>query len=291
MLLRRQLARIVPLALTCLVACDEPQPVDDGVAIDDEPDEEDDASTGEALVDDAYPARAPTDPAGTYDCDFTEDFEGPDGAPWPDPWYAVGGVQAAELRDGWGRLRPVISDYSLARMILPLDCQDFDASVTVMFTEVHTQAAALYVRHNAGYLQETLPRGRGYAVNAENFRDPPGLGLWRELGGTEQDMLPVAPLDVAPYVQYRMRIRVKQQTPETTLVQGKFWPLSQPEPAAWTTETLDQSGGLRKRSGTLALDAYTSLNEFVHGDDVYFDDLVVTQAFAEPGPPPPLGGP
>lgn len=247
--------------------------------------EGDDASSGgEPLADDAFPARAPTEPAAVYDCDFTETFDGPTGAPWPEPWVASSEVAAADLRSGWGRLRPIASDYSLARMLAPLDCQDFDATVTFMLTDKVTQLAGMYGRHNGGFLQKTTPRGRGYAVTAENFRTTDGLSLWRELGGTEQDISPTAPVVFEPYVPYRMRLRIKQQTAETTLLRGKVWLASDPEPDAWTVEVYDTASGLRKRSGSIALDAFSSIGAGGEAGDIYFDDLVVTQALPLPEP-------
>ena len=241
-----------------------------------------DGSEESGLPEVDYPAEASAEPQAVYDCNFTEDFEGPTGSPWPEPWVSVGENAAADLRSGWGRLRPDSADYALARMVAPLDCQDIDATVTVYLIDGGSQAAALYGRQNGGYLHKTQPAGRGYAVSAENFREPSGLGLWRELGGTEQDLTPVTTTEVKPETLYRMRLRIKQQDAEQTLVQGKIWELADPEPETWTVEYIDDHPGLRKRSGSIALDAYSSLAPGIDAYDVYFDDLVVTQAVDPP---------
>ena len=254
------------------------------------PEDREASSGGEPFEDDALPAAAPSTPAAVYDCNFTETFDGPTGAPWPEPWIAMGGIAAADLRSGWGRLRPTTSDYSLARMLLPLECQDVDATVTFLLTDTVTQLAVMYGRHNGGFLQETVPRGRGYAVTAENFRTVDGLSLWRELGGTEQDINPTAPVAYEAFVPYRMRLWVKQQTPDVTLVRGKVWLASEPEPDAWTVEVHDNASGLRKRSGSVALDAFSSVMPGDNAFDVYFDDLVVTQALPLPEPELPVSG-
>jgi len=272
------------MVLSFAPACDEGSDVEPAAAFDADPEEDAESSGGEPFEDDGYPARAPSEPAAVYDCDFTETFDGPTGAPWPEPWIAMGDIAAADLRSGWGRLRPTTSDYSLARMLLPLDCQDVDATVTFVLTETTTQLAGMYGRHNGGFLQETTPRGRGYAVTAENFRTTDGLSLWRELGGTEQDITATAPVTFEAFVPYRMRLRVKQQTPDVTLVRGKVWLASDPEPDAWTVEVYDNASGLRKRSGSVALDAFSSVMPGADAFDVYFDDLVVTQALPLPAP-------
>jgi len=247
-------------------------------------DDEGAASTGEPVDHDAPPLGAAADAQKVYDCDFTEDFEGPNGDPWPSPWIEMGPVETADLRNGRGRIRVGPSSYAVARMFAPLDCQDFDATVTVMFTDTSSQGAGLYGRQNGGYLQQTMPRGRGYAAFVENFRNPVGVGLWRELGGIEQDIV-IEEFAFAPEVEYRLRLRIKQLSALETMLGAKMWPLGEPEPEAWTVETIDDAASLQKRAGGVALDAYTAFEggtEF----DVYFDDLVVTRAI---DPAPELG--
>ncbi len=251
-------------------------------------DEEADGSTGEP--DDAeyaFPARAPSDPQAMYGCNFVETFDGPTGAPWPEPWQALGGVAKADLRSGWGRLAPELSKYSLGRMGAPIACQDFSATVTVMFSDPGTQGAAIYGRQSGGYLRETSPFGRGYSVFAEAFRDPIGVGLWRELGGVEQDLTPVAESEIEPLVPYRMRLQVTQIDEGESLLQGKLWKAGQPEPDAWSVQYVDNGSSFQNAHGAIALDVWSIL---VEGDmpmasDVYFDDLVVTPPTTKPGLP------
>jgi|GEM_PF-1753751 len=213
------------------------------------------------------------------DCDFTEDFEGlNNGDAWPSPWTIDGGVAAADIQDGRGRLQAEISGYSLARISVPLDCTNVDASVTFMFTDGGTQGAAFYARTNGGYLQDTNPAGEGYAAFAELFRDPAALGVWREVGGQEQQVGSER-FDLQPNVDYRMRFRLTQQDPSTSLLQAKIWPLGDDEPAQWLVERTDDTASLQGVGGGIALDAWSS--EAIAGGggaDLFFDDVVVTQA-------------
>ncbi len=213
------------------------------------------------------------------DCDFTEDFEGlADGDPWPSEWIIDGGVAAADIRGGRGRLQAEISSYSLARISVRLDCTDVDASVTFSFTDGGTQGAALYARTNGGYLQETNPVGEGYAAFAELFRNPGALGVWREVGGQEQQISDTA-FELSAGVEYRMRFRLTQTDASRSLLQTKIWRLDGEEPAEWMVEQSDDTASLQGAGGGIALDAWSS-DPITGGAgaDLYFDDLVVTRA-------------
>ena len=231
-------------------------------------------------------------PAAFNDCEFVEDFEGlEDGAPWPEPWVDTGGVAMATVRSGWGRLEPQLTDYSLARMLLPLQCQNVDVRFTFMFSHDSSQAAAVYGRHNGGYLDATTPSGRGLAVAAENFRNPSGLGAWRELGGTEQDIT-VVPTPMLAETPYRMRMKIVQLHDTLTRVWGKVWLAEDPEPSAWTFVEYDQTPSLQQTAGGVALDAYSGLADPAEGAiAVYFDDISITEAVQVTPPPPQLMAP
>ena len=281
--------------LVLVVGCSEPErgdaPAPTADAQSETESEEDDGSTGEPDAseneDDALLGRAPSEPAAAYGCNFVETFDGPTGAPWPEPWQALGGVEKADLRSGWGRLTPELTKYSLARMGAPIACQDFNATVTVMFGDPGTQGAAIYGRQNGGYLRETSPFGRGYSVFAEAFRDPVGVGLWRELGGIEQDLTPVAESEIEPLVPYKMRLQVTQIDTAESLLQGKFWKAGQPEPDAWDVEIVDTENSFQNAQGAIALDVWSILvdGEAPVASDVYFDDLVVTPPTTKPDLP------
>lgn len=213
------------------------------------------------------------------DCEFTEDFEGiADGDPWPDPWEIDGGVAVADVQGGRGRLQASISNYSLARIGIPLDCANVDATVTFEFSDGSTQGAALYARTNGGYLRETNPSGEGYAAFAEVFRNPSALGVWREVDGQEQQIGNQG-MDLQANTPYRMRFRLTQADAGASLLQAKVWPASGSEPGEWQIERMDDTASLQGVGGGIALDAYSS--EAVgggNGADLFFDDLVVTRA-------------
>lgn len=221
-----------------------------------------------------------TDSGGDHtDCDFTEDFEGiADGEAWPAPWEIDGGVAVADVQGGRGRLQAAISDYSLARISIPLDCQNVDASVTFEFTDGGTQGAALYARTNGGYLRQTNPTGEGYAAFSELFRDPSAIGVWREVDGQEQ-LIGSQGTPLQPNTPYRMRFRLTQADAGTSVLQAKVWPASGSEPGEWMIERTDDTASLQGVGGGIALDAWSS-GPIGNGNgaDLFFDDLVVSQA-------------
>lgn len=242
-------------------------------------DSSDDSSDGSSADETDDPTT--DDPTGgASDCDFSEDFEGlANGDPWPNVWVPVGGVAVADIQDGWGRLRPEISDYSLGRMVTFIDCPEIDTSLTFMFTDGNTQGVGLYARHNGGHLRQTDPFGEGYAAFAESFREPAGIGAWREVEGREQRIDGTERVDIQPNVEYRMRFRLTQVDEATSLLQGKIWPLADSEPDAWTVERSDDTASLQGVSGALAVDAWAS--RAAQGNDaadLLFDDIVSTAA-------------
>ena len=247
----------------------------------------DDGSSDDAAAGTGTAASAPADDGGdgadltgspANNCEFSESFDDvPDGAEWPAPFVRSGGVEIADVQGGRARLRPSTSEYSLARMFAPMDCTDFEATVTFEFTSGDTQGAGLYVRHNGGYLAQTDPAGEGYAAFAEAFRDPVGFGLWREVSGSEENLEPVLPTSLEAGVVYAMRLRVTQTDAGTTVLQGRIWPADAAEPTEWQIERSEATESLQGVSGGLALDAWSVLQSGT-ASDMFFDDVVVTQA-------------
>lgn len=246
---------------------------------DDSPPPADDATAGTA--DDSPPdtGAESVDETGVpvQDCDFEESFDVADGQPWPAPWTALGGVALADVQGGRGRLVPMATGYSLARLGVPLDCVDADATFSFEFTDGSTQGVGFYVRQNGGYLQSTMPTGLGYAAFAENFRDPVGIGGWREIGGSEQQLEAIEPFAITPGVVYRVRLRVTQDGSTRTQVRVRIWRDGEAEPDAWQVERTDATPELQGLSGGIAVDAWSSLTS---GQplELYVDDIVVTAA-------------
>lgn len=243
----------------------------------------DNDTTEDGSMDDPDTASGDEDPdstgePGPVQCDFTESFDGVrDGGAWPAPWVMTGGVEVADVQGGRGRLRPVTSGYSLARMFAPMDCTDFEATFTFEFTDGGTQGAGFYVRQNGGHLMLSQPTGRGYSVFAEAFRDPVGLGVWREVGGAEENLAPVEPMTIAPNVRYAVRLRVAQLDAATTQLQAKMWAADAEEPAGWQVERTDAGPDLQGARGGVAIDAWSVLTAG-EASDMFFDDIVVTAA-------------
>jgi hypothetical protein len=193
---------------------------------------------------------------GTY----LEAFTGPDGSARPTPWTAIGSVALADLQSGQARFRPVPSGYSLARLFAPVETRDAEVTFTLVFEDVASQGVGFYVRQNGGYLQQTPSHGQGYAVFVEGFRETPGIGVWREVDGHEQDLqiLFDPALNFQDGVPYRVRFRVTQLDASTSLLQAKVWPLAGTEPADWQVEAMDATPSLQNVSGGIALDSWSS---------------------------------
>ena len=230
------------------------------------------------LVDARLPDSAPDDgasDASNPECSLTTDFAGiGDGEPWPSPWTIAGGVAQADVIGERGRLVPVTNTYSLARVFAPLDCPNGEATLRFEFTSGSTQGVGYYLRQNGGHLRVTNPTGAGYAGFAEAFRNPAGIGVWRENDGIEQRLGATMPHELLANVVYRMRIRVQQESPTQTRVQARFWPDGEPEPSNWQADQLDGLPALQGVSGGVAIDAWSSLQSG-EAHDLFVDDIEV----------------
>lgn len=226
----------------------------------------------------AYPAECTGAPS---DVVYAETFTLADGSGWPAPWVPIGSVETADVQGGRARFRPTISGYSLARLYAPFDEQDVEVELTLEFSDVASQGLGFYVRQNGGYLQETPTHGQGYAVFVEGFRAAPGIGVWREIDGHEQDIVihfdPA--LNFQDGVRYRVRFRVTQETPTDTRLRAKVWPEADAEPAGWHVDTTDATPALQNLSGGFAVDAWSAFTPSTPGMPPaafqFFDDVIV----------------
>jgi hypothetical protein len=211
------------------------------------------------------------------DLPYSEDFDGPNGAPWPAPWFEGSvHVSVADLQGNQARLNG--DPAFVARMILPgYSAVNTEALVTVTFEDVHNQGFGFYVRQNGGTLQEYLPYGQGYAMFLKgNWYWPEDLGLWREIYGIETQFAwgdtPIVG-GLESDVRYRLRYRVTQANPDSTLLQARVWIDGDPEPAAWTIEAFDTHPELQGTAGSFAIDIY-NYSGFGH---IFIDDLAITE--------------
>src|SRR5205814_1079180 len=111
-----------------------------------------------------------------------------DAPTWPAPWSVAGNVQVADVVGGAARLAPQPTSYSLARMKGSPPTGDVEVTFAFRMEDQATQGVGFYVRQNGGYLMQTLPHGQGYAVFVAGswYGANAGIGVWRELDGTEQ---------------------------------------------------------------------------------------------------------
>lgn len=221
-----------------------PEPADGGRALD--------AATDGAV--DAFFSPA----AGA---DFTAYFHGGAGPGWPEPWVVAGGVQSATVEDGMGCLVPGLSNYSLARMFAPLDVESAEVTFSLRFSDVAHQGVGFYLRANGGYLRETEPRGAGYGVFIEGFRQAPGIGVWREVDGEEQDIrINFDPaFALRDGVRYRVRFRATRRD-ATTDLRAKIWPAAEPEPRGWHVEAQDATPELQGPASGIVVDSWNDWN-------------------------------
>lgn len=202
-----------------------------------------------------------------------ESFDGPDGAPWPEPWIAAGSaVISAELLGDRGRL--VGQTARVARMVLPGFAEtDVDITITVQFDDWAQQGFGVYMRQNGGALQETDPPGQGYATYVEGgFMQT--IGIWRELDGVEVMLegVPVPGGALEPGVPYRLRLQGRQEGPHTRL-RTRIWLVGEPEPAAWQVDVIDDTPELQNTEGSFALDVYN----YAGTGGVLVDDLRIAR--------------
>jgi hypothetical protein len=196
-------------------------------------------------------------------------FDGPDGAPWPDPWREVGDqVIAATLAGGRGRFSG--NTGNVARMVLPgFSETDIDVTVTVEFEDWTQQGFGLYVRQNGGSLQVTNPPGQGYAAYVEGGYMQM-LGVWRETDGVEEilagEVVPGG--EVRSDEPYLLRFQCLAEGGSTRL-RTRIWPASEPEPAAWLVDIVDATPALQGAAGSFAVDIYN----YVGTGNVTIDDL------------------
>ncbi|MEO7794050.1 MAG: hypothetical protein ABIV06_04695 [Thermoanaerobaculia bacterium] len=197
-----------------------------------------------------------------------ENFTLPDGSAWPAPWTAAGNeVAVADVQQGWGRLRPDPSSYSLARMVAPGNVSAVQVLFTMVFEEASSQGVGFYARQNGGYLQQTTPFGQGYAVFVEAFRGP-AIGLWYESGGVEAsiDVTFDNNLGLTSGVPYRVRYLLQDPPPAANAafggpdshLQARVWPLGSSEPALWKVDVLDSLGVLQGVDGGFAIDSWSN---------------------------------
>lgn len=215
-----------------------------------------------------------------------ENFALADGSPWPAPWTEAGDeVAVADVQGGRGRLRPEPSGYSLARMVAPGSAAAVQALFTLVFEDSETQGVGFYARQNGGYLQQTTPFGEGYAVFVEAFRGD-AIGVWREVGGVEDDLEilfdpTLAFADDQPYrARYRMDLVPSVGVGSATRLRARVWPAGTPEPAIWQVDFEDASPELQGDEGGFAVDSWSELTTAITAHTLV-DDLQVFEVCSE----------
>jgi hypothetical protein len=227
--------------------------------------------------------------ASAADLPYAESFDGPNGSAWPAPWLP--GTTHVTVWDLQGDRARLSGDTQfVARMLLPgYEALDVEAAVTVEFEDVHAQGFGFYVRQNGGTLREYTPHGQGYAMFLKGaWGWPEDLGLWREIDGVETQFAwgndPIAS-GLENGTRYRLRFRVTQDAPGTTLLRAKVWPEAEAEPAAWTIEAFDSQAELQGTLGSFAIDIYNHVGV----GHIFVDDLAIAPypgATSAPAPAP-----
>lgn len=235
------------------------------------------------------PATSGDDSAATWapaseKWNFLENFSDTDGAAWPARWRDLGGVASATIRNGQGRLVPVTSGYSLARMGIDEGRRDVEAVFDLAFEDIGTQGVGFYVRQNGGWLQAPPTHGQGYAVFVEGFRGS-RIGAWREVDGVEEDILPAytdfdTPLE--SNVRYRVRFRVKQESPTVTRLRARVWNARGIEPAAWQVDVTDSTPSLQNAAGGIAIDGFSIVTSDTITSGTLVDDITVVDVAERP---------
>ena len=198
--------------------------------------------------------------AGCGNLIYAEPFALSDNSAWPAPWTVLGNVQTADVQQQMARLQPNPTTYSLARMGADIVSSNVEIRFTLRFEDIATQGVGYYARQNGGYLMNTTPHGQGYAVFVQGFGFgiPQGLGLWKEIDGTESLIAQVAPPStLVNGVDYRVHFQVQQQDATHTQLRAKLWLASDAEPA-WQISATDLAGVLQNLSGGIAIDSWSN---------------------------------
>lgn len=212
-----------------------------------------------ALSQDGGPADLLPVPSDAAGFSFSETFPGTDDTPWPARWTVLGGTAAQSQKSGLGRLVPIASPYSLARLGTTAGARDIEVTFQLQFENLAMQGVGYYVRQNGGWLRNTATHGQGYAVFVEGFRGS-RLGVWKEVDGQEIEILPFTGFATSfqSGVLYQVRFRVTQDTPTQTRLQARLWVAAQAEPTAWQLDTTDATPSLQNLSGGMAVDSYST---------------------------------
>lgn len=212
---------------------------------------------------------------------FVENFSGGTSASWPAPWSELANsADVADVQAGAGRLRPVVTGYSLARMHADVTTADVEVCFTFIMEDPTSQGVGFYVRQNGGHLDLTSPRGQGYAVFVEgSFRNTPGVGVWKEEDGQEIQLAHSAAAALSPQqgIPYRARFRVVQSDSSHTLLQARVWPVGSAEPGAWQVSHIDNTPLLQNTVGGIAVDSWNvATSPAVIAALALIDDIEVT---------------
>ncbi len=218
---------------------------------------------------------------------YRENFNLPDGSPWPFPWIDLGGTLDWNVNAGMGRWRTIKDmdtdpyPYDLSRLHLPYREHDVEALFTIRFGNPGQQGIGFGLRQNGGYLAPGNPpgnTGRGYAVFTEGFQSPLDFGVWYELNGIET---PLQRIDIPGFtlqanLRYRVRFRVFQETVVSSRLQAKIWAEGTPEPVLWQISRLDNSipqaaGGIEG----FAIDSFSNQPEGDPPAHTWIDDIEI----------------
>lgn len=223
---------------------------------------------------------------------FSETFPQGQANSWGGDWQSPGyEVAVEEVVNGQGRLVPVASSYSLARLGHPLMAVNAEAEFTLYFEQATSQGIGFYLRANGGYLDHTTPAGEGYAVFIEKFRQQngqprPGLGLWYEHGGTESPLV----IDFDPAyvlndeVAYRVRFQVFQVNATQTQLQARLWPAGDAEPDHWMVSVVDDYAPLQNMAGAFAVDSWSTQQNGIINAGTRVDEVIIRPLCPDPAP-------
>lgn len=211
---------------------------------------------------------------------LTEDFNVSDQFDWGGMWQESGDeVDVVEISSQEGRLIPLASNYSLARIYHPLVETDVEVTFSFVFENGATQGVGFYVRSNGGYLQQTNPTGQGYAVFLERFSGQPRLGLWYENNGQEISFIRNFDpnYELFDEIKYSVRFHVFQEDANTTRLRARVWQSDATEPTIWQVSLTDNFVPLQNTSGGIAVDSWSTQTSGQITNAIRIDDIVVTK--------------
>ena len=212
--------------------------------------------------DDAANDSAQTDVTVDSLLNFTEDWTGANGSPWPSQWSFDNAVQAKviDISNNWGRLGKVSSDpgpNNVTAYINSAQAENVDQTTTFNISANAMRFGMMARRDDADsdtyyYSQVVSRKSR--------------ISIYKVVDGSSTQLGIVSIPVVSRGVDWIMRF-VVETSGSTTMLKAKVWSASASEPAAFDIEFMDAEPRLQNVTGRFGFRYELFRNRVTHTDD------------------------